>query len=325
VAQDLEGLEGPTQSPDLLNCFALPGTVFSRLGSAPWWDTGGTGPLYWFSFFEPLKLGDGAGTTGTTIDGTGWHWPTAPSTSRVPTPRHSQATFRILTPATGSSYEATDAITVTWEPNRKALRYRLRITSNTSHLEVYSADTIRTVQTHTIPADTFTAGITYTVKVWAITGQTAAGNATSQEPTSNTVQFSIYSWVSVASGFNQRWQSADIYTATAGTYKLTHANAFQRASGSDSANVSPTGAQSVAGGSPTLPLLPAGAPGTLTLPAVTYGVALYRLNAGAWTAANASVIFTATAGQVIKVKNNVNDADNMSEYGNHSFALYKAT
>ena len=54
VAQDLEGLEGPTQSPDLLNCYGLPGTVFSRLGSAPWWDTGGTGPLYWFSFFSGI-------------------------------------------------------------------------------------------------------------------------------------------------------------------------------------------------------------------------------------------------------------------------------
>jgi hypothetical protein len=186
--------------------------------------------------------------------------------------------------------------------------------------------------TYEVTSGTLPAGLTLASN-GAVTGtpttaETAAFTVTATDANGDTgsreYSVTVAEWVSVASGFNQRWQSVDIYTATAGTYKLTHAGTFQRISGADGANVTPTGAQSVYAGNPTLPLLPAGAPATLTLPAVTYGVALYRLDAGAWTEAGASVIFTATDGQVIKVKDNVNDADAANEQNNHSFTLYKA-
>jgi hypothetical protein len=190
VAQDLESLEGPTQSPDLLNCYGLPGTVFSRLGSAPWWDTGGTGPLYWFSFFEPLKLGDGNGG-GTTIDGDGWSWPTAP-TYPGPVPRSSSYLFRILTPAEGTLGVDPEAIlNITWERRRGALGYKVQIKNFDTGVEVFSYEKPDRVPSYSL-SPSFAAlerSKKYTIKVWAILAKSPEGAATQLEQTTNTRTF----------------------------------------------------------------------------------------------------------------------------------------
>jgi hypothetical protein len=189
VAQDLEGLEGPTQSPDLLNCYGLPGTVFSRLGSAPWWDTGGTGPLYWFSFFEPLKLGDGSGG-GTTIDGDTpyWHWPTAP-TYPGPVPRSSSYLFRILTPANGTLGVDPDAeLHITWERRRGALGYKLQVKDADTGTEALIYPDCPTPGYY-VPAGTFARSKSYVIKVWAILAKSPEGAATQLEQTTNTRTF----------------------------------------------------------------------------------------------------------------------------------------
>jgi hypothetical protein len=185
VAQDLEGLEGPTQSPDLLNCYGLPGTVFSRLGSAPWWDTGGTGPLYWFSFFEPLKLGDGAGTT---IDGDGWHWPTAP-TYPGPVPRRSSYLFRILTPANGTLGVDPDAVlNITWDRRRGAQGYKVQIKNTDTGIEAWQFGNQK-VNAINVPAGTLERSKQYTIKVWAIIGTYGSGGTPQLEQTTNTRTF----------------------------------------------------------------------------------------------------------------------------------------
>ena len=187
VAQDLEGLEGPTQSPDLLNCFALPGTVFSRLGSAPWWDTGGTGPLYWFSFFEPLKLGDGNGG-GTTIDGDGWSWPTAP-TYPGPVPRSSSYLFRILTPANGTLGVDPDAVlNITWDRRRGAQGYKVQIKNTDTGIEAWQFGNQK-VNAINVPAGTLERSKQYTIKVWAIIGTYGSGGTPQLEQTTNTRTF----------------------------------------------------------------------------------------------------------------------------------------
>jgi hypothetical protein len=189
VAQDLEGLEGPTQSPDLLNCYGLPGTVFSRLGSAPWWDTGGTGPLYWFSFFEPLKLGSGG--SGTTIDGSGWNWPTAP-TYPGPVPRSSNYLFRILTPAEGTLGVDPEAIlNITWERRRGALGYKIQIKNFDTGVEVFSYEKPDRVPSYSLSPSlaVLERSKKYTIKVWAIMAKTPEGVPTSLERTTNTRTF----------------------------------------------------------------------------------------------------------------------------------------
>jgi len=202
VAQDLEGLEGPTQSPDLLNCFALPGTVFSRLGSAPWWDTGGTGPLYWFSFFKPLSVGGAdnvrPGTdlrdsetpvneSGATIDGGGWHWPTI--TRTPPKPRVTNTAFKILTPVNGTlNVDPAAGLHITWQRRKGALGYKIQVKDLDTGVEAMSYPDCPATG-YTVPAGTFARSKEYVVKVWAILAKTPQGAPTQLERATNTPTF----------------------------------------------------------------------------------------------------------------------------------------
>jgi hypothetical protein len=201
VAQDLEGLEGPTQSPDLLNCYGLPGTVFSRLGSAPWWDTGGTGPLYWFSFFKRFDMDDDntGGTDlndhqddvrvdGATIDGTGWHWPSVPG-SPPARPRQNSYSFRILTPAAYAlGIDPAATLHITWQRRRLALGYKIQVKDADTGSEVLSYPDCPTTG-YTVPAGTFARSKSYTIKVWAIMARTVQGAPTQLVPADNTRTF----------------------------------------------------------------------------------------------------------------------------------------
>ena len=198
---DLESLEGPTQSPDLLNCHALPGTVFSRLGSAPWWDTGGTGPLYWFSFFKRFDMDDDntGGTDlndhqddvrvdGATIDGTGWHWPSVPG-SPPARPRQNSYTFRILTPAAYAlGIDPAATLHITWQRRRLALGYKIQVKDADTGSEVLSYPDCPTTG-YTVPAGTFARSKSYTIKVWAIMARTVQGAPTQLVPADNTRTF----------------------------------------------------------------------------------------------------------------------------------------
>lgn len=204
VAQDLEGLEGPTQSPDLLNCFALPGTVYSRLGSAPWWDTGGTGPLYWFSFFKPLSVGGDdnvrPGTdlsdsetpvneSGATIDGGGWHWPTI--TRTPPRPRVTNTAFKILTPVNGTlNVDPAVALNIQWQQYRTGkLGYKIQIKDLDTGVEAYVKDR-HPIEAMDLPANTLELSKEYVIKVWAITNRTRNGTPINWVRATNTPTFS---------------------------------------------------------------------------------------------------------------------------------------
>jgi hypothetical protein len=143
--------------------------------------------LYWFSFFEPLKLGDGNGG-GTTIDGDGWSWPTAP-TYPGPVPRSSSYLFRILTPANGTLGVDPDAeLHITWERRRGALGYKLQVKDADTGTEALIYPDCPTPGYY-VPAGTFARSKSYVIKVWAILAKSPEGAATQLEQTTNTRTF----------------------------------------------------------------------------------------------------------------------------------------
>jgi hypothetical protein len=144
--------------------------------------------LYWFSFFEPLKLGDGAGTS---IDGDGWNWPTAP-TYPGPVPRSSSYLFRILTPANGTLGVDPEAIlNITWERRRGALGYKVQIKNFDTGVEVFSYEKPDRVPSYSLSPSlaVLERSKKYTIKVWAILAKSPEGAATQLEQTTNTRTF----------------------------------------------------------------------------------------------------------------------------------------
>ena len=170
-------VKGPVRSPDLENVYGEPGSILARLGCAPWWDTGTTGPLWWLSFFEPKTLGDGWAGALIGPDGFDYNNPGRALPTRRLRPGRSNV-FQILTPVVGATCQALELV-VTWQEYRRLAADGTWKAATDYHVIIHTARTLPKkltgvtyaawvgALTLTVPAATLAAGTVYYLWVFA--------------------------------------------------------------------------------------------------------------------------------------------------------------
>ena len=177
--RELELLEGATRSPDARDVHGDSGSVVSRRGCAPWWDTGEGRPVFWFSFFSPGTVGNQQGVVVTDEDllfpGTQPTFPPTRATQTTPTTQPPR--FLVTSPASGATCQPL-SVTVEWTACRGATGYRIL---------AHTSRTLPTTQAGAID----TANCSYS--------GTAAAGATSKAITlpANNTQYFIWVFASV--------------------------------------------------------------------------------------------------------------------------------
>ena len=177
--RELELLDGATRSPDARDVHGDSGSVVSRRGCAPWWDTGEGRPVFWFSFFSPGTVGNQQGVVVTDEDllfpGTQPTFPPTRATQTTPTTQPPR--FLVTSPASGATCQPL-SVTVEWTACRGATGYRIL---------AHTSRTLPTTQAGAID----TAACSYS--------GTAAAGATSKAITlpANNTQYWIWVFASV--------------------------------------------------------------------------------------------------------------------------------